>query len=70
MIFLGQKNSLKSVLDLYESMEKEGQEIAIKADIQLLYDKFVEVDSYEMFSKENIASLHETIVEVRNRMVG
>ena len=70
MIFLGQKNSLKSVLDLYETMESEGQEIAIKDDVKLLYDKFVEVDSFEMFSKDNIAGLHETITEVRNRMVG
>ena len=68
-IFLEQRHTLKNLLDLYESLEKDGQEISVKGDVQKLYDKFVEVDSFEKFSKENIKALQKVILEVRNSLV-
>jgi len=69
IIFLEQKTTLKNLLDLYESLEADGQEVPVKEDIEMLYMKFEEVDSYEIFSKENIKPLHEAIDLVRNKMV-
>jgi len=69
MIFLEQKTTLKNLLELYESLESNGQEISIRADIEMLYKKFEEVDSYEIFAKENIMPLHEAIDQVRSKMI-
>ena len=68
-IFLEQKHTLKNVLDLMESLEKDGHEVSVKGDIETLYNKFVEVDSFEMFSKENIKALQKVILDVRNSLV-
>jgi len=68
-IFLSQKNTLKSLLELYDNLEAEGHTMNYKEDVQLLYDKFEELDSFDRFSKENIKSLHEAIDVVRNKLV-
>lgn len=69
LIFLEQKNTLKSLLNLYETLEAEGKMVPVRADVELLYNKFKEVESYEMFSKENMAPLHQSIDQVRNKLV-
>lgn len=69
LIFLEQKNTLKSLLTLYETLEAEGKMVPVRADVELLYNKFKEVESYEMFSKENMAPLHQSIDQVRNKLV-
>lgn len=68
-IFLGQKNTLKSLVQFYEELESEGQSIDLKNDIVILYDKFVELDSFDKFSKENVDQLHEAIDAVRKKLV-
>lgn len=69
LIFLEQKNTLKSLLTLYETLEAEGKKVPVRADVELLYNKFEEVESFEMFSKENMAPLHQSIDQVRNKLV-
>ena len=69
MIFLGQKNTLKSLLELYETLESEGQDVAIKKDIELLYQQFEDLDSMEKFSKENVHNLHVAIDKIRDQMI-
>ena len=69
MIFLEQKNTLKNLLGLMESLEAEGNKISVKADVQMLYNKFIEVDSMAKFSKESIKQLHEAVDQVRDRMI-
>lgn len=69
MIFLEQKNTLKNLLELLNSLESEGQVVKIKSDIEMLYNKFKEVDSFDQFSKESIHELHIVVDEVRNKLV-
>lgn len=68
-IFLGQKNTLQSLLALFDNLEAEGHAISLKEDVQTLYNKFQELDSFDKFSKENVSSLHEAIHAVRNKLV-
>lgn len=68
-IFINQKNTLKNLLDLFNTLEQEGQEVAIRQEIQLLYDQFDEIDNADKFSKENIESLHVSINEIRAKLI-
>ena len=68
-IFLGQKNTLSSLLSLYDNLEAEGHEMHFKEDIKVLHSKFEELDSFDKFSKENMNSLFEAIDVVRNKIV-
>jgi hypothetical protein len=60
---------LKGLVDLFDSLEKQGKKVAIRKDIDNLYQKFVKFDSFEKFSKENIRELHVAIDEVRNKLL-
>lgn len=68
-IFLSQKHTLKSLLDLFTSLEKEGHTLELKADIEKLYSKFQEYDSIDKFPNDNSRPLHETIEEIRSKLV-
>ena len=68
-IFLSQKHTLKSLLDLYTSLEKEGHTMELKADIETLYGKFQEFDSMDKFPTDKSRPLHEAIEEVRSKLV-
>ena len=68
-IFLGQKNTLANLVSLFEELEKEGHSLDLKADIQALHAKFVELDSFDKFSKNNVNQLHEAIDAVRDKLV-
>jgi hypothetical protein len=68
-VFLNQRNGLKNIIHLYETMEKEGQKMSLKDDLKALYEKFQAIDSYENFSKENIDMVHSSIDEIRNGII-
>ncbi|HAW52075.1 MAG TPA: hypothetical protein DCX54_07090 [Flavobacteriales bacterium] len=68
-IFLGQKNTLKSLVELFNNLENEGHAMNLKDDVQMLLDTFEKLDSYDKFSKENVHSLHEAIDAVRDKLV-
>ncbi len=65
LLFLEQKNTLKNLIELYRAIEKDGQTIPVKAEIEGLHQTFEGINTDDIFNKETIAPLHESIDEVR-----
>lgn len=69
LIFIDQKNTLKSLIELFETMEKDGQKVAIKKDVETLYQSFIALNAKEMFTKESMTQLHAAIGVMRAKII-